>query len=34
VFLLAIACSTLISIGLTAWFSQYLQGKRQRNGDD
>ncbi|MFT4994007.1 MAG: holin-like protein [Paraglaciecola sp.] len=33
-FLLAIVSSTVFSIGLTAWFSQYIQGKRRRTDDD
>jgi holin-like protein len=33
-FLMAIVLSTVLSIGLTAWFSQYLQVKCRRAGDD
>jgi len=33
-FLIVIVLSTAFSIGLTAWFSQYVQGKQRRSADD
>ena len=34
VFLLVIVFTTVLSLGLTAWFSQYLRDKHQESGDE